>query len=102
LSAGNRTLLRAADEQELVRDMCRVIVETGGYRLASVAYAVNDPQKSLRWVASVGIEPGAFETSHLTWDDTELGQTATATAIRTGRPVVGRHIHTDPVDSRPA
>jgi diguanylate cyclase len=26
LSAGNRTLLRASDEQELVRDMCRVIV----------------------------------------------------------------------------
>ena len=31
LSAGNRTLLRASDEQELLREMCKVIIEQGGY-----------------------------------------------------------------------
>lgn len=96
LSAGNRTLLRAADEQGLVQAMCKVIVDTGGYRLASVAFAVDDTRKSLRWAASAGVEPGLFDNLNFTWDDTELGRTATATAIRTGRPVIGRHILTDP------
>lgn len=101
LSAGNRTLLRASNEQELLTDMCRVIVEAGEYRLAAVAYAVDDEQKSLRWMASVGIEPGAFETENFTWADTEFGHTAIATAIRTGQPVVGRHILTDPLYDGP-
>lgn len=101
LSAGNRTLLRASNEQELLQDMCRVIVEAGQYRLAAVAYAVNDAQKSLRWMASIGIEPGAFETSNFTWADTEFGHTAIATAIRTGQPVIGRHILTDPLYDGP-
>ncbi len=47
LSAGNHTLLHASDEQELLHDMCQVIVEKGGYRMASVAYAAHDKDKSL-------------------------------------------------------
>lgn len=82
--------------------MCRVIVETGGYRLASVAYAVDDTQKSLRWVASVGLEPAVFASWNFTWDDSERGHSATATAIRTGQPVIGRHILTHPAYAGPA
>jgi diguanylate cyclase (GGDEF)-like protein len=102
LSAGNRTLLRASDEQELLQAMCRVIVDTGGYRLAYVAYAVNDERKSLRLVANVGGNATTFDAANFTWDDSELGQTASATAIRTGEPIVGRHLFTDPAYAGPA
>ena len=102
LSAGNRTLLRASDEQELLQAMCRVIVETGGYRLAYVAYAVNDERKSLRLVANVGGNAETFDAANFTWDDSELGQTASATAIRTGQPVVGRRLFSDPAYAGPA
>src|SRR5437870_1871690 len=74
LSAGNRTLLRASEEEELLHDMCRVIVDTGGYRMACVAYAEHDEQKSIRWMAWVGLETEFIETLHATWADTELGR----------------------------
>ena len=102
LSAGNRTLLRATNEQELLHEMCRVIVETGGYRSASVGYAEYGEQKNVRWLVGVGIETELLETFHYTWADTERGQSASATAIRTREPVVGRNLATDPVYTGPA
>lgn len=99
LSAGNRTLLRAEDERALLDAMCRVIVEEGGYRLAAVGYAEHDADRQIRWVGVAAADPalGPLVTKHVsTWADTEAGGTATGTAIRTGEPVVGRHLRTDP------
>jgi diguanylate cyclase len=102
LSAGNHTLLHAIDEQELLHAMCRVIVEKGGYHSASVAYAQHDAEKSIRWMAYVGNETGFLESLHYTWADTELGGSATGTAIRTGKPSIGRNLLTDPTYDDPA
>jgi len=96
LSAGNRTLLRAREEAELLQDMCRVIVEQGGYRVAAVGYAEHDARKSIRLMACVGTEHSALEELHLTWADTDLGHAAAGTAIRTGQPSIGRHLLSDP------
>jgi diguanylate cyclase (GGDEF)-like protein len=92
VTAGDRTLLRAADEQALLDDMCRVIVETGGYRMAFVAYAEHDEQKTVRWVAGLGAHIENIRSFPFTWADTDAGGTVTGTAIRTGKPVVGRHL----------
>ncbi|SFQ00084.1 diguanylate cyclase (GGDEF) domain-containing protein [Nitrosomonas cryotolerans] len=103
LSAGNHILLHASDEQELLHDMCQVIVKKGGYRIASVAYAQHDKSKSLQWMASIGVDKAFLEALHFTWtDDTETGRSAAATVIRTGQPCVGRHILTDPAYAAPA
>jgi diguanylate cyclase (GGDEF)-like protein len=102
LSAGNRTLLRASDEEQLLLEMCNVIVKTGGYSLASVAYAEQNAQKSLRWMTTVGSDPADLNASNFTWEDNELGQTAAGIAIRTGKPVVDRHLLTDPAYAGPA
>ncbi|SDZ01938.1 bifunctional diguanylate cyclase/phosphodiesterase [Nitrosomonas sp. Nm33] len=102
LSAGNHTLLHASDEQELLHDMCQVIVEKGGYRVAGVAYAEHDEDKSIRYMAGIGVDKESMEALHYTWADTEMGHTAMATAIRTGQPCVGRHILTDPIYAAPA
>ena len=93
LSAGNRTLLRASDEQQLLHEMCRVIVDAGGYRIAAVGYAEHDQSKSIRWKAAVGMETEQAESFHFTWDDTELGDSVPGTAIRSGQPVVNKHIN---------
>jgi diguanylate cyclase len=92
LSAGNRTLLRAANEQELLHEMCRVIVETGGYRIACVGYAVHDEQKSISWRAAVGTDVATMTEFKFTWGDDASGHSATGTTIRTGVPIVGRHL----------
>ncbi len=39
LSRGNEALVRVAGEHELLEEMCRVIVETGGYRMAWIGRA---------------------------------------------------------------
>ena len=92
LSAGNRALLRMTGERDLLHEMCKVIVETGGYALASVAYTVHDEAKSLRWMAGAGTDIALLDTFHFTWADTEFGNNLPGTAIRTGRPIVGMHI----------
>ncbi len=102
LSAGNRMLLRAADEQELLRGMCRVIVDEGGYCSSAVGYARHDASKSMPVVAYAlpnehhEGEEAFFETLQLTWADTALGHSAMAIAIRTGQPCIGRNLLTDP------
>jgi len=92
ICAGNRTLLRATDEMELLNAMCQVVVETGGYRMAFVGYALDDPQKSVVHVAAFGADAAFLEVVPSTWADNEFGQTAIATSIRTGKPSVARNI----------
>lgn len=55
LSAGNETLVRAPDEATLLRDMCSVIVQAGGYRLAAVGYVQPGAGHPIAPQASAGI-----------------------------------------------
>ena len=94
LSAGNRTLLRAQDEQTLLHDMCRVIVELGGYRMAWVGYAAHDENKTIRPMAHCGHVDGYFDLGHFTWAEGENPESRgqTAKAIRTGKPCVAQDL----------
>jgi diguanylate cyclase (GGDEF)-like protein len=99
VSAGNRSLLRATSEQELLQEMCRVINEEGGYPLAWVGYAERDAEKSVRVMARAGGGGGCVDVggmAKLTWADTGLGLGPTGTAIRTGEAAIGRNLHADP------
>lgn len=97
LSAGNRTLLRAAGEQALLEAMCRAVVDAGEYRMAWVGYAEHDREKSIRPMASSGIEPGFFDEFRLSWAESPRDQSATARAIRHGVPVIVHDVASDPV-----
>ncbi|MFA5241015.1 MAG: PAS domain S-box protein [Sulfuricella sp.] len=94
LSAGNRTLLHATEEQELLREMCRAIVDAGGYRLAWVGYAEDD--RRVRLVASCGAEADFLDNLNMTWDETAAGRGPAGTAIRQGIPVVCGNVQADP------
>src|SRR5689334_8035812 len=62
LSRGSHVLIRARDEPQFLRELCRVIVEVAGYRHCWVGYAEHDEAKSLRPVAHAGYEEGYLET----------------------------------------
>jgi PAS domain S-box-containing protein len=103
LSECNQALVRATDESGLLHDLCRVIVDAGGYRLAWVGFAEQDEAKTVRPVAQAGYEDGYLETLNLTWADVERGRSLhgifdglAGTAIRTGQPVVAHNLLTDP------
>ena len=99
LSECNRALVRAVTETDLLQEMCRIIVETGGYRMAWVGYGEEDKDKTVRPMAQAGYEEGYLDRVNITWTDTERGQSPLGTAIRTGKPVSTKNILTDPVFS---
>lgn len=96
LSAGNRTLLRASDEQELLREMCRVIVEQGGYPLACVGYTRNDENKTIQWMECVGMEKEHLQALYPSWAGIDVAKSPFGTAVTTGKRSVARHGLTDP------
>jgi PAS domain S-box-containing protein len=95
LSRCNQALVRAASEPELLQAICRALVDGGGYRLAWIGFAEQDPAKPVRPVAWAGYEAGYMETVNITWADTERGQGPTGRAIRDGTTHLMRHIATD-------
>lgn len=96
LSKCSRMIVHAANETDLLRNVCKIIVRLGGYRLAWVGYAEHDEIKSVRPVAQAGYEKGYLEKINVTWADTEQGRGPTGTAIRTGKPAIAKNIPTDP------
>ncbi len=96
LSGCNQAVLRAGEEADLLRDICRIIVEYGGYRMAWVGFAEQDEDKTVRVVAQAGYDDGYLGTVNITWADTEQGRGPTGTAIRTGKPCFAKNIPTDP------
>jgi PAS domain S-box-containing protein len=96
LSECNQAVVRATEESALLQQVCQLLVETGGYRLAWVGFAEQDRDKTVRPVAQAGFEEGYLQTLGITWADTERGRGPTGTAIRTGEPAMARNILTDP------
>jgi PAS domain S-box-containing protein len=92
----NQALLQALNETELLNDICRTIVDIGGYRMTWVGYAEHDKQKSVRPVAWAGFEEGYLATLNISLMDCERGHGPTGTAIRTGKPCVAKDTQTDP------
>lgn len=92
----NQALLRAVDEQTLLDDICRIICDVAGYRMAWVGYAEQDAAKTIRPVAWAGYENGYIARAQLTWADTERGRGPAGLVIRSGEIVYVQDFATDP------
>jgi len=88
--------VRAKTEDELFQDVCRHIVEIGGYRMVWIGLSEDDEQKTVRPVAHSGFEQGYLNKLNVSWSDTERGRGPTGRAIRSGQPVHSQNIATDP------
>jgi GAF domain-containing protein len=96
ISDCNQTLPRADDEQVLLDTVCRIICNVTGYRVAFVAYAEHDAEKTVRPVAWADVDHGYFAGAKLTWADRDLGRGPIGTAIRSGLVVEVQDIASDP------
>lgn len=96
LSDSNQALIHITDETMLLNEVCRIVVDIGGYRMAWVGFAEHDEAKTLRPVAHAGFESGYVESAKVSWADNERGQGPGGTAIRTGQPCIVRNIPMDP------
>jgi putative nucleotidyltransferase with HDIG domain len=95
LTSCNQELIHATNILDFMREVCRIIVEVGGYRLVWAGFAERDKHRTVRPVAQHGYEKGYLNAVNISWSNNERGRGPTGTAIRTGKPVIIRHILTD-------
>src|SRR5208283_4766808 len=74
LSDSNQALIHISDETALLKEVCRIAVDVGGYRMAWVGFAEHDEAKTLRPVAHAGFDSGYIESANVTWADDERGR----------------------------
>lgn len=91
LSECNQLLVRATEEQKFLKDICRILVDHGGYRMAWIGFALRDRDKTVQPVAIAGYEEGYLQAIKITWSEDETGQGPTGTAIRTGATKLNRN-----------
>jgi PAS domain S-box-containing protein/putative nucleotidyltransferase with HDIG domain len=96
LSRCNEAIAQAEEETLLLQEVCRLLVEEGGYRLAWVGFTEAGPAKKVRPVAQAGFDAGYPEALAITGDEAVTGREPMGTAICTGRPAVCRNVGTGP------
>jgi len=96
ISNCNQVLVRADDELTLYREICRIICDEAGYRLAWVGNAEDDDARTIRPVAWAGVEEGYLAEARITWADTELGRGPSGIAIRSGESACIQDFTTSP------
>ncbi len=98
ISNCNQVLVHAPDEQTLLDEICRIVCDEAGYRMAWVGFALDDEAKTVQSVASGGSDDGYLATAHITWAaDSEYGQGQTGRVIRSGQTGCFQDIATDPL-----
>jgi two-component system, cell cycle sensor histidine kinase and response regulator CckA len=97
LSACNKALAQAGSEQELLDQICDIIVRLGGYRRAAIGYAMHDERKTVRIMAQAGYDGGYRDEIEVSWSaDTPAGQGPGGIAIRENRICVISDTRNDP------
>ncbi|HEX6691107.1 MAG TPA: diguanylate cyclase, partial [Burkholderiales bacterium] len=97
LAECSRVLVRATDEKQLLRDMCRIAVEKGGYRMAWVGIARDDATRSIEPVASEGRDDGYLASARFSWgEDDDIGLGPAGAAVRSGSTQTIRDTRNDP------
>lgn len=74
LSDCNTALVHAQDEATLLRDICRLGVDSGGYTLAWVGFAQQDEERSVTVAAQHGALSNYLEEARITWADNARGR----------------------------
>jgi PAS domain S-box-containing protein len=95
LSDFNYALLHVNDETALLSETCRIIVNTGSYRMAWVGYAENNDAKRVRPMAQAGDADGYLESVDITWDGQDPAKEPAGRAIITGETCISRTIKID-------
>jgi PAS domain S-box-containing protein len=92
----NSAVVRATEEEALLVEICRIAVESAGYRMAWVGRAEQDEAKTVRPVAFAGPGEGFLDRIQVSWADDPYGRGAAGAAIRTGKPSIARDLLNNP------
>jgi PAS domain S-box-containing protein len=96
ISLCNQVLVRAADEDELLREVCRTIVTAGDHRVAWVGLVEDGEAPRLRPAIVVGCKPEHIDRHGMDLSDPAWKTCPVAVAFRTGTPQVLQNIPGNP------
>ena len=83
----NRALVKAQTENDLLNEVCRIVCQVAGYRMAWIGMAEHDEARSILPVAWSGFDHGYVEQIKATWADDERGLGPSGMSIKTGKTV---------------
>lgn len=92
LKACNQFLVRAEDEGMFLGEICTMLIQLGGYRMAWVGIGENDEARRVRPVARAGKGSDFLEETPVFWSESPEGGVPPGKAIRTGQPFFSGNI----------
>ncbi|HSV53856.1 MAG TPA: EAL domain-containing protein [Burkholderiaceae bacterium] len=96
LGACNEALVRATSEGALLKEICRITVEIGGYRVAWIGFAHDDAAQSIMAVAHAGANADFMKDVVLSWSaEGPYGQAPASRTVREGVVVIVEDIARD-------
>ena len=87
----NRVLIHATDETGMLESMCRIVVESGGYKMAWVGFATGDAMRPIHPAAHAGFGSDAPMTG-FAWGADGRYQGFMLDVITTGEPHMAGHL----------
>jgi GAF domain-containing protein len=88
--------MRSVDEQILLNDICHIICDEAGYRMAWVGYADDYKAKTIHPVAWARVESEYLKEVQLTWTDTQRDCKLSDAVIRSGKSVSIQDLSKEP------
>jgi PAS domain S-box-containing protein len=95
LSATNKAIVRIHDKKDLLNEICRIVVEDGGFRMAWAGLA-NREKKVIEPTAASGHVESYLDAITISTEDTPRGRGPTGTAFREGIYNICNDIGSDP------
>lgn len=96
LSACNDLLVKISDENELIKEVCKLAVDIGGYRMAWAGFARDDEHKSIVPAGSYGDDHDFLSRLNLSWSETNpRGLGPGGKTIRSANTVIVEDIAND-------
>jgi len=96
ISVCNATVIHATRERQLLADMCRTVVEQGGYRMAWIGLTARGANGRARHVAAIASEAQRPASLPAEWVEIESGQCPAGRALREATPQIAEDILADP------
>ena len=94
LSQVNQSIVQMRSQEDLFRDICRIVVAFGEFKLAWIGW-LDRATRAVRPIAHAGEAQGYIEQLQIYADDRPAGQGLTGSAIRSGRPYVSNDFQAD-------
>ncbi len=95
LNEVNENLIRADNAIEFLNNVCRIIIEHGGYRFAWVGLTEETGSKKVCPAAYAGDKGDFLKDLDVSWADDESGRGPTGRSIRSGKPYICNDMRTD-------